>query len=116
MAKKIKAINPVIIVSGDVDKPYFQIRYYGIADNTYRFGFGSYDYSQVLRWLEEYFEPIEADETPVTHGWWVDVGERYDDYDECFYSVFKCSNCGITKEEYPTSNYCPNCGAKMDGR
>ena len=55
-----------------------------------------------------------ADVAPVVHGQWIDVGERYDDYDECFYSVFKCSNCGTTKEEYPTSNYCPNCGAKMD--
>ena len=59
-------------------------------------------------------EAPAADVAPVVHGRWVDVGERYDDYDECFYSVFKCSNCGTAKEEYPTSNYCPNCGAKMD--
>ena len=55
-----------------------------------------------------------ADVAQVVHGRWIDAGERYDDYDECFYSVFKCSNCGTTKEAYPTSNYCPNCGAKMD--
>lgn len=54
MTEKIKAINPEIIVSGDVKKPYYEIKYY---DNRYHIGFGSCYYENVLRWLKEYFEP-----------------------------------------------------------
>lgn len=49
---------------------------------------------------------IEAE--PVRHGQWVDNG-----IPESVLS--KCSECGIV---YGSSsfNYCPNCGAKMDGK
>lgn len=50
-----------------------------------------------------------ADVVPVVHGWW--------NADEI------CSVCGekstegldATKWDYWLPNYCPNCGAKMDG-
>lgn len=50
-----------------------------------------------------------ADVAPVVHGWW--------NADET------CSLCGekstegldATKWDYWLPNYCPNCGAKMDG-
>lgn len=112
MIEKIKAINPEIIVSGDMKKPYYQIKYYDTADRLYHIGYGSYEYGNVLGWLEEYFEVIEADEQPVVHGHWVD---------KC-----KCSACGemsyaeAKSDEtdpncyYVLSDYCPNCGAKMD--
>lgn len=55
-----------------------------------------------------------ADVVPVVHGEWVEYPRPY---------YFKCSNCKYTvphkkanlfngKREY---NYCPHCGAKMDG-
>lgn len=112
MAEKIKAINPEIIVSGDVEKPYFQIKYYDTADSTYHIGFGSYNYGNVLGWIKECFEPIEADEQPVVHGRWVlerePNGKPY------------CFHCSVCDEDfrriniYTTYNYCPDCGAKMD--
>ena len=50
-----------------------------------------------------------ADVAPVVHGEWLDRRGG-------FFDFAACSNC---KEEYPlggdTLNYCPNCGAKMDG-
>ena len=46
-----------------------------------------------------------ADVAPVQHGRWI----RYPD---C--GVTKCSNCGWSIEECWDSDYCPNCGAKMD--
>lgn len=49
--------------------------------------------------------PIDAE--PVKHGRWIEV---------CHYpypSTFKCSLCG--KEHGGEGNYCPNCGARMDG-
>lgn len=44
------------------------------------------------------------------HGEWVSRGEGYG-------WVFVCSECGFV-DGYPFNdrhNYCPNCGAKMDG-
>jgi DNA-directed RNA polymerase subunit RPC12/RpoP len=57
----------------------------------------------------------KADVVEVKHGKWI---IKTDDYD-CEY--MKCSCCG--QEFYPTDedtvdktpNYCPDCGAKMDG-
>lgn len=56
-----------------------------------------------------------ADVEEVKHGYWEEIktGEKL--YDYCF----KCSNCN--NETPPNSfvvspDYCPNCGAKMDGR
>ena len=40
-----------------------------------------------------------ADVAPVVHGRWLG---------------YECSVCGVSSE-YGSSNYCPNCGAKMDG-
>jgi predicted RNA-binding Zn-ribbon protein involved in translation (DUF1610 family) len=70
----------------------------------------------VFKWLEEEFEIVDApdvDAVPVVHGRWIDrtkeirnmIGQRYD-----------CSNCGHIYWFYCADyNYCPNCGAKMDG-
>ena len=46
-----------------------------------------------------------ADVAPVMHAHWI----RYAD---C--GVTNCSNCGWSIEECWDSDYCPNCGAKMD--
>ena len=47
-----------------------------------------------------------VDAVEVVHGEWL----RTDDT----YPVFECSNCKRT-DNYKR-NYCPNCGAKMDGK
>ena len=55
----------------------------------------------------EYAENLPAaDVAPVSHGRWIDAREYCGDY--------MCSNCEAL---YGTNkfNYCPNCGAKMDG-
>lgn len=46
---------------------------------------------------------IEAE--PVRHGRWVDAHKGL--------SACKCTICGSVRET--ETNYCPNCGAKMDG-
>lgn len=43
------------------------------------------------------------DAAPVVHGRWVKVKPVH----------YQCSVCGINTGGF-TSNYCPNCGAKMD--
>ena len=57
-----------------------------------------------------------ADVAPVVHARW--IHSRYDDCSEQF-ELVKCSQCN--HEAYAMAfyvrggNYCPNCGAKMDG-
>lgn len=67
--------------------------------------------------LKCYVEGLPAaDVAPVRHGKW--VHSRYENCSEQFEMV-KCSCCG--REAYAMAfyvrdgNYCPNCGAKMDG-
>ena len=50
-----------------------------------------------------------ADVAPVKHGHW--VKEKSDVLIHWHCSV--CENCYYLEE--PNANYCPNCGAKMDG-
>lgn len=58
-----------------------------------------------------------ADVAEVKHGYF--IGTEFDGYADG-YPVFyewKCSECGcIFEDEEPTYNYCPQCGAKMDGK
>ena len=65
----------------------------------------------------QYIEALPAaDVAPVVHGRW--MHSRYDDFSEQFDRV-KCSQCN--HEAYAMAfyvvdgNYCPHCGAKMDG-
>ena len=71
-------------------------------------------------WVDDMLDEVEcfqpSDVAPVVHGRWDDSG-RY-----TFPSgdvAVRCTNCGcaLTKSEYRlyTWNYCPICGAKMDG-
>lgn len=51
----------------------------------------------------------DADAVPVIHAQWINKQGG-------FWETADCSNCG---ERHPTvgfaPNYCPNCGARMDG-
>ena len=47
-----------------------------------------------------------ADVAPVRHGRWLCVDTDTEQF-------FLCNRC--KKKEYWESDYCPNCGAKMDG-
>lgn len=52
------------------------------------------------------------DAVPVVHGEWItDAGEN------TLHGVNdKCSICGFRNFSFTFFNYCPNCGAKMDGK
>ena len=58
-----------------------------------------YDLTDVPEWLS--YLPA-ADVAPVVHGDWWGIG-----------NMVMCTVCH--KETYCTTNYCPNCGARMDG-
>lgn len=47
---------------------------------------------------------------PVVHGWWIEQ-EKY-----TFGTMYDCSICGNRiLDNGHAWNYCPNCGARMDG-
>ena len=59
------------------------------------------------------------DAVKVVHGRWIDKGWKGDWQFEtdgrgnCWYE-YECSECGF-RNKGSKSNFCPNCGAKMDG-
>ena len=52
-----------------------------------------------------------VDAVEVVHGRWNKETDMDEDWGEMDY--YKCSVCG--KCQFGETNYCPNCGAKMDG-
>ena len=85
---------------------------------------GPYDYftdgyDEAVSTVEEY---LSADVVPVVHGRWdeVDLVELESGGNELIRTPnagLRCSNCrNCCKTELLwKNNYCPNCGAKMDG-
>ena len=80
--------------------------------------------------FDEIIESLPADDVaPVRHGRWVDRPKNQGLKDEEIgtvgmvdgepWSSCYCSECGewlVASDEYAVKgNYCPNCGAKMDG-
>ena len=58
-----------------------------------------------------------VDAVEVVHGWWITekcdhVPWRIKNPEK--WVIYKCSVCGYSNGR-KHSNYCPNCGAKMDG-
>ena len=60
------------------------------------------------------------DAVKVVHGRWIDKGWdgdfswRIDGHGNCWH-VYECSNCKNELCGIPKTNYCPECGARMDG-
>lgn len=61
-------------------------------------------------WVDDTLDYIDsepaADVAPVRHGRWVDTDYEFAQCSLCKYPVYAAWNA---------TNYCPNCGAKMDG-
>ena len=75
-----------------------------------------YDAETVQRCIEIVSNAPTVDAERVRHGKF--IGTEYDGYADGnpVYYEWKCSECGcVFEEEEPTYNYCPNCGANMDG-
>lgn len=53
-----------------------------------------------------------ADADPVVHGYWIETVREWG-FSHFHYVDFTCSTCG--SREVDKRNYCPECGAKMDG-
>lgn len=55
----------------------------------------------------------DADVTPVRHGRWIDAYPEIEPDPMFMYGI--CSECGFEQGISKYLNYCPDCGAKMDG-
>ncbi len=59
---------------------------------------------------------IEAE--PIRHGWWIPT--EYDSYagSDPVWDKYECSECGREHigEEDTLTAFCPDCGARMDGK
>lgn len=113
--EKIKTCFAQIIVNNSEDKPYYSIMYW--ENGEMNIGFSSYKLDYVRRWLNEEFEvKHNVDVVPVVHGRWDDSGKYTFPSGN---AAVRCTNCGcaLTESEYHLNNwnYCPVCGAKMDG-
>ena len=134
---KIRVIDPKIVVSGNTDKPYYSIEYYNISDERWHIGYSSYNLKFVKEWLNDDFETVEADVSPVRHGRWLyevhkeNVNFRWNVTAECseccdnrkeiwggfFPNVPDCIARDVALQnakQIKLDNYCPNCGTKMD--
>ena len=63
--------------------------------------------------LSDHAEQIKVEAGKVQHGHWIK-----EDYYEMLtlYSTLVCSECGKQFFTRNITNYCPDCGAKMDGQ
>lgn len=68
------------------------------------------------RYFTELPPTTNADVTPIRHGRWLEIVEHGGPnrlrHQEIYAAVYRCSVCN---EEAFNYDYCPNCGAKMDG-
>ena len=74
-------------------------------DTPEQVGYSREDAADCIRYIDA------ADVVPVRHGYWISKNPHSYEW------IFVCSNCDYI-DGYPfndRSNYCPNCGAKMDG-
>lgn len=74
--------------------------------------------NEALNWIVE--QTPKADVVEVKHGYWVENDYRsFDGFETVVYpnEALKCSECShnFKKELLWRKNYCPECGAKMDG-
>ena len=77
-----------------------------IRRNHYDKEHGNEDFICGIETVLEYAENLPAaDVSPVRHGRWLCVDTDTEQF-------FLCNRC--KKKEYWESDYCPNCGAKMD--
>ena len=70
------------------------------------------------QWAKDRLLDIEpADVAPVVHGEYIGEYDGYADGNPVC-DMWYCSVCGCCFEDWdekPTYNFCPNCGAKMEG-
>lgn len=98
-----------------------------IRQNHYDNEHGNEHFINGIETVLEYAESLPtADVAPVKRGFWKPISEsEITGFNPKFagrdpIAGYKCSNCGneaifSCNDEFVLSDYCPNCGARMDG-
>ena len=99
-----------------IDRKYLLAYLAEIKPDEYVSAFGEAAV-QVIGLIEEFVKEMPTIEPKVRHGRWNDKPDEYCEMNiirhcsECEWSVFK----GNPLYDFGHWNYCPNCGARMDG-
>lgn len=82
-------------------------------EETHDLSFSAEAYKRAARIIDQ-MPTVDAE--PVRHSKWVAVGKPYRVHDVMLQN-YKCRDCKESMATRPDNliNYCPNCGAKMDG-
>ena len=75
-----------------------------LNDSPEQVSYSREDAADCIRYMDA------ADVAPVRHGRWIETGKGL-----LGTASYKCSDCEFPMPFYNGYNYCPNCGAKMDG-
>jgi hypothetical protein len=78
--EKIKTNYAEIIIKHPLEKPYYAIIYFDLADGELHEGFGSYCLEYVVEWKRDYFEIV--DRVAADNVSSVDKLRRYEDLEE----------------------------------
>ena len=92
--EKIKVASAEIVVHGNSEKPYYEIRYYDISDGKYHIGYSSYDLSIVFGWLKECFEIVQ-EVAEEYNGGWIPCSERLPEERDWCLAVFEEVDTGF---------------------
>lgn len=91
---------------------------YGMCTKTTKYPYGTFDCDDVVSSIEN---APAADVAPVVHSYWEEYScSQYMGTDECGEPkwrdgrFFVCHNYKCRRKTVIKSNYCPNCGARMD--
>lgn len=123
MPDEFVGINPEIIVTDTVYKPYFQIRYYDPKAKEGYIGFGSYCLENVFGWLKGYFGTTKAKVVDYDAPSVEAEPKRGNGCDFCngkeklILSIDGCCADEFSMEDlnkWQKIRFCPLCGAKMD--
>jgi len=94
-------------------------------DNHYPFDKHTQDHDPILNFAKSQIIRLlatfpSADVEPIRHGRWDIIEYEYFTCSECGYDFWNGCDCTAEAKEKLTNgvypNYCPNCGARMDGK
>lgn len=96
-----------------IDRKYLLAYLAEIKPDEYVSAFGEAAV-QVIGLIEEFVKEMPTIEPKVRRGRWIELPKALNPEE----TPCKCSVCGHILSfygYYPKSNFCPNCGARMDG-
>ena len=111
--ERVKAGELFIIVTGKLEKPYYEVLYYDLADNNWHIGYSSYDLDIVVGNIQRYFE-VDKDfsKEDAKKALEKQMPKKiYLDNDNGVYEKEFCPSCN--KRLFSDEKYCSRCGQRL---